>query len=88
MSKALPATREFTSKDNRRHSRYMPLKDLSPHTPPGLEQHKGPLYQVKRTVRTRRGFGTIIHTLTTFTNTRLKAHKLAANWVKIQTRDR
>lgn len=88
MSKALPAFLDFHSKDKRRSASYRLAED---HTdlPDGVRRlHKGPIYRLERRVRTRRGFNTIIHTLTTFTSTKLKAHTMAANWVKIATKDR
>ena len=89
MSKALPAQRDFTSKDKRRYARYEPAGLNDVNLPEGVRgAHRGPIYRLERQVRTRRGFGTIIHTLTTFTATKAKAHKSAALWVKIRTKGR
>lgn len=89
-SKALPTARTFRSKDTKRNAAYFPLVDVEGDdtVPPAVKAHRGPVYIVTRTVRTRRGFGTIIHTLTTFVNTKQKAHKMAVVWTSVQTRDR
>ena len=90
MSKALPTTQDFTSKDNRRYASYALIGTTDDmNLPDGVRgTHRGPIYRLERLVRTRRGFGTIIHTLVTFTKTKLKAHKMAAQWVRITTKDR
>lgn len=47
-----------------------------------------PAYRVIRTVRTRRGFGTIVHTLTTFVRSKKQAQRHIAQWVRIKTERR
>lgn len=74
--------REFTSPDRRRIASYEPhTMDLGNGTPV-------PAYRVVRSVRARRGFGTIIHTLTTFVRNKKQAHKTAYRWSKLTTEDR
>lgn len=78
----LPARRELKSPDFRRIASY------EPHT---MDRGNGTptfAYRVVRSVRTRRGFGTIIHTLTTFVKNKKKAHALASRWVRVKTEDR
>lgn len=78
---ALPTTKELKSKDNRRIATYSPtVVDVA-----GAQVEA---YRLIRTVRRRRGFGTIIHTLTTFVRSKKAAHKSAAHWVKLTTKDR
>jgi len=64
----LPDKAVFASPDSRRVGQYAPTLGLG--------------YRVIRTVRTRRGLGTIIHTLTTFTANKKRAHRLASTWAK------
>jgi hypothetical protein len=78
----------FKSTDARRVATYEPAGTPPGTVPPGLEHYRKPIYRLLRTVRTRRGFGTIIHTLTTFTTNKAQAHKSAAHWVKIRTKER
>lgn len=79
---ALPNTREFKSADGRRIAVYEPhVMDLGRGKPVAA-------YRVIRTVRARRGFGTIIHSLTTFTSSKKKAHAMAVRWSKMTTEDR
>ena len=88
MPKALPQSFDITSKDKRRSASYtLAIDDVA--VPEGVRgTHRGPIYRLERQVRTRRGFGTIIHTLTTFTSQKAKAHKMAVQWTKIKTRTR
>lgn len=88
MSKALPPRQAFASKDTRRVAMYYPLGDFAGETPEKVKAHTGPVYVLDRTVRTRRGFGTILHSLVTFTTRKSVAHTMASNWVKVQTKDR
>lgn len=87
MSKALPTSREYLSKDGKREARYLPLQG-SIYEDAGPKVRKGPVYVLRRTARTRRGFGTIIHMLVTFTPTKDAAHKSAMAWVRVTTKDR
>lgn len=79
MSKAIPTEFTIRSKDQRRIASYRPV-DKTMGVPPGLE-NKPVLYRLVRTVRTRRGFGTIIHTLTTFKSNKKAVHGSAVHWV-------
>lgn len=76
----LPETRQLTSKDNRRVAVYKRM-------PEGWSGRRT-AYRLIRTVRRRRGFGTIIHTITTFAPSKEAAAKSAAHWVRVQTKDR
>lgn len=75
----IPHKRELTSKDRRR------IASFEPHTMDTGNGKPVPAYRIIRTVRTRRGFGTIIHTLTTFVKNKKRANRLAAQWVKLPT---
>lgn len=74
--------RELRSVDNRRIASY------EPHTMDSGDGRATPAYRVIRTVRTRRGFGTIIHTLTTFVRNKKQANALIARWVRMKTESR
>lgn len=74
----------FKSADKRRVACYEPAWYPPRTVPPGLERYKGSIYRLYRTVRTRRGFGTIVHSITTFVPNKKQAHKSAARWVKSQ----
>lgn len=78
----LADTQTFKSEDNRRVSTYEPAQTHGGAVPPGLQDYPRSIYRVIRTVRTRKGFGTIIHTLTTFVPNKKKAHRMAALWVQ------
>ena len=78
----IPHRRELKSADFRR------IGSFEPHTMDVGNGKPVAAYRVIRTVRRRRGFGTIIHTLTTFVSSRKKAQRLIANWVKLTTKDR
>lgn len=80
-----PATFSLESPDYRRHANYAPVSPDDA-LPPGLRHQTTPIYRLIRTVRARRGFGTIIHTLTTFTRNKKAAHKSAVHWVKASPR--
>jgi len=54
----------------------------------GPKVRKGPVYVLLRQSRTRRGFGTLIHMLVTFTPTKDAAHKSAVAWCRVTTKDR
>ena len=86
MSKALPSSREYRSTDGKRRAGYSPLTEMT--AIEGPKVRKGPVYVLQRVVRTRRGFGTIIHKLITFTPTKDAAHKSAVAWVRVTTKDR
>lgn len=76
----IPDKRSLRSKDGRRVASYG-------RAPEGWGGR--PIaYRLVRTARTRRGFGTIIHTITTFTPTKEKAAQSAAHWVNVTTKDR
>lgn len=75
----LPSKRVFVSPDRRRLGSYEPhVMDTGSGKPTSA-------YRVVRTVRTRKGFGTIIHTLTTFVHNKKRAHAMAARWVRVNT---
>lgn len=78
----LPNRKELTSADSRRIASYEPhTMDVGNGTPRAV-------YRVIRTVRTRRGFGTIIHTLTTFVRDKKAAQRHIAQWVRLKTERR
>lgn len=77
----LPDKRELHSKDKRRVATY------EPHIVESAGQAVS-AYRLIRLVRKRRGFGTVIHTLTTFVRNKKDAQKSAAHWVSITTKDR
>lgn len=77
----LPSKRELKSANNRR------IASFEPHTM-DLAGKPFAAYRVIRSVRTRKGFGTIVHTLTTFVRSRKQAQKHIAQWVKITTEGR
>lgn len=78
----LPDRRELKSPDNRRIASY------EPHTLDNGSGKPVAAYRVIRTVRTRRGFGTIIHTLTTFVRDKKAAQRHIAQWVRLKTERR
>jgi hypothetical protein len=89
MSKALPTRKDVFSKDGRRYAGYAPATAGDANLPTGVRgTYKGPIYRLERQVRTRRGFGTLVHVIVSFTRTKAKAHQMAAGWVKIATKDR
>lgn len=73
MSK-LPDTRTLSSKDKRRAAVYKRI-------PEGWAGRR-PAYRLVRTYRGRRGFGTIVHAITTFTPRKDVAAQMAARWVR------
>lgn len=77
---ALPVRRELVSADNKRRASY------EPHTMDLGNGRPTPAHRLIRTIRTRRGFGTVIHSITTFTPNRKHADKLARAWVRPTTR--
>lgn len=78
----LPDHKELKSPDLRRIASYEPyVLDLGN----GKAQAA---YRVIRTVRKRRGFGTIVHTLTTFVRDKKSANKHLAHWVRMKTERR
>jgi len=79
MSLKLPESADYVSPDNRLVARYAPVP--KGWRPAGL-QKRPIVYRVMRTMRTRRGFGTIIHTLTTFTPNRKAAAGLVRRWME------
>lgn len=78
----IPNSRRVMSPDNRRVAEFQPhTMDLGNGTP-------APAYRLMRTVRTRRGFGTTIHSITTFVRSKKRAQQLASAWVKARTDER
>ena len=75
----LPDKKELHSKDRRRTASYEPyIMDLANGKPT-------PAYRVIRTVRRRRGFGTVLNTITTFVRDKKTANRHLAHWVRMTT---
>lgn len=76
----IPDTRTLTSKDGKRMAVYKRV-------PEGWAGRRT-AYRLIRTQKSRRGFGIIIHTITTFAPSKQQAACSAAHWVRVRVKDR